>query len=263
MRSIHVLGIFFITFLATSPSIATEDTIAKGLQIATEVDSRDSGFGDQTASLIMELRNRQGDSSIREIRVKTLEVEGDGDKSMSIFDLPADVKGTAFLTYSHATEPDDQWLYLPALKRVKRITSKNKSGPFMGSEFAYEDLSSQEIDKYQYKYLRDETLNDSECFVIERAPNYEHSGYTRQEAWINKEHYRPEKIVFYDRKGSLLKTLTYSAYQQYLNKYWRADTMHMINHQTGKSTLLTWSNYQFKVGLDEGDFNRNSLKRAR
>ena len=235
----------------------------KGLEIAVEADKRDEGFGDSTANMIMELRNKQGDTSTRYIRIKTLEVIGDGDKSMSIFDEPADVKGTAFLTFSHALEPDEQWLYLPALKRVKRINSKNKSGPFMGSEFANEDIASQEVEKYTYKYLRDETLNGIDCFVMERYPAYEHSGYTRQVAWINKEEYRPEKVVFYDRKNSLLKTLTYEGYQQYLEKYWRADEMFMENHQTGKSTKLTWSDYNFRTGLEDRDFNKNSLKRAR
>ena len=165
----------------------------RGLEIAREVDNRDTGFKDQTAALIMELRNKRGDTSIRNVRVKTLEVKGDGDKSMSIFDKPADVKGTAFLTYSRALKPDDQWLYLPALKRVKRISSKNKSGPFMGSEFAYEDISSQEIEKYTYKYIKDEVINGIDCFVIERYPAYKYSGYKRQLVWINKLEYRPEK----------------------------------------------------------------------
>jgi len=235
----------------------------KGLAIAVEADKRDEGFGDSTANMTMELRNKQGDSSTRYIRIKTLEVIGDGDKSMSIFDEPADVKGTAFLTFSHAIKPDEQWLYLPALKRVKRINSKNKSGPFMGSEFAYEDIASQEVEKYTYKYLRDETINGIDCFVIERYPAYEHSGYTRQVVWINKAEYRPEKVVFYDRKNSLLKTLTYDGYQQYLDKFWRADQMYMENHQTGKSTTLTWSDYQFRTGLEDRDFDKNSLKRAR
>lgn len=244
-------------------TLVAETAEEKGLAIAVEADKRDEGFGDSTADMTMELRNKQGDSSTRYIRIKTLEVIGDGDKSMSIFDEPADVKGTAFLTFSHAIKPDEQWLYLPALKRVKRINSKNKSGPFMGSEFAYEDIASQEIEKYTYKYLRDETLNGIDCFVIERYPAYEHSGYTRQVVWINKAEYRPEKVVFYDRKNSLLKTLTYDGYQQYLDKFWRADQMNMENHQTGKSTTLTWSNYQFRTGLEDRDFNKNSLKRAR
>ncbi|VAW59156.1 Outer membrane lipoprotein-sorting protein [hydrothermal vent metagenome] len=239
------------------------DNVARGLEIATEVDLRDSGFVDSIGKMVMKLENKQGQTSNRKVRVKTLEVTGDGDKSLSIFDSPADIKGTAALTYSHSLDPDEQWLYLPALKRVKRINSKNKSGPFMGSEFAYEDISSQEVDKYTYKFIKDDTFNDVDCFVIERYPAYKHSGYTRQIVWINKAEYRPEKIDFYDRKNTLLKTLVYSAYKQYLEKYWRSDIMKMINHQTGKKTTLTWENYQFKTGMTAKDFSRNSLKRAR
>ena len=246
-----------------------EENIAKGLAIAVESDKRDTGFLDQTANMVMELRNKQGDVSTRTIRLKTLEVHGDGDKSLSIFDKPHDVKGTAFLTYSHAIKPDEQWLYLPALKRVKRINSKNKSGPFMGSEFAYEDLASQEVEKYTYKYIRDEKIKTKEfpegvdTFVVERYPQYEHSGYTRQLAWVNKDRYVAEKIEFYDRKNDLLKTLINSGYHQYLDQYWRPDEMFMENHQTGKSTILKWENYKFKTGLTDKDFSRNSLKRAR
>ena len=258
-----LLGLFSAYSHAEATEAAAESTMARGLAIAVEADKRETGFIDVTAAMKMELRNKQGDTSVRDIRIKTLEVIGDGDKSLSIFDEPADVKGTAFLTYSHALKPDEQWLYLPALKRVKRINSKNKSGPFMGSEFAYEDIASQEVEKYTYKYLRDETLNGIDCFVIERYPAYEHSGYTRQVAWLNKAEYRPEKIIFYDRKNALLKTLVYENYQQYLNQYWRADSMQMQNHQTGKSTTLSWNNYKFKTGLGDKNFSRNSLKRAK
>lgn len=251
-----------LTLLLSFQTIA-ETAEEKGLAIAKEADLRDTGFQDSISNMTMELKNKQGKTSTRKVRVKTLEVTGDGDKGLSIFDKPNDIKGTASLTYSHALKPDEQWLYLPALKRIKRISSKNKSGPFMGSEFAYEDISSQEIEKYAYKYIKDETINGIDCFVIERYPAYEHSGYKRQVVWLNKQEYRPEKIVFYDRKDSLLKTLEYSGYQQYLDKFWRADKMHMVNHQTGKSTLLTWHDYQFKTGLTDKDFNRNSLKRAK
>lgn len=256
-----MLAAIAITMLPVT--LLAETAEDRGLAIAVEADKRDEGFDDSTANMSMELRNKQGDSSIRFIRIKTLEIIGDGDKSMSIFDEPADVKGTAFLTFSHAVKPDEQWLYLPALKRVKRINSKNKSGPFMGSEFAYEDIASQEVEKYTYKYLRDETLNGIDCFIIERYPAYKHSGYTRQVVWINKAEYRPEKVVFYDRKNTLLKTLTYDGYRQYLDKFWRADDMFMENHQTGKTTQLTWSDYRFQTGLTDRDFDRNSLKRMR
>ncbi len=235
----------------------------KGLAIAVEADRRDTGWQDSTAAMTMLLRNAQGDESVRNIRVRNLEVEGDGDKGLTIFDEPLDVKGTAFLNFTHKLEPDDQWLYLPALKRVKRISSKNKSGPFMGSEFAYEDISSNEVEKYTYKYLRDEEYEGQPCFVMERYPVDPNSGYTRQVAWIDQAEYRPQQIVFYDRKDSLLKTLIFKDYRQYLDQYWRADEYFMENHQTGKSTRLTWSDYQFRTGLTDRDFDKNSLKRAR
>ena len=263
MNRFKLLTLLPVIILATSTQAIAASAEEKGLEIAREVDRRDSGYKDSTASLTMELKNKQGQTSLRHLRVKSLEVEGDGDKSLSIFDKPADVKGTAFLTYSHSREPDEQWLYLPALKRVKRISSKNKSGPFMGSEFAYEDIASQELDKYTYKYIKDETINGIDCFVIERFPTYENSGYTRQQAWINKQEYRAEKIDFYDRKNTLLKTLLYSDYTRYLDQYWRPGKMYMENHQTGKTTLLSWFDYAFKTGLNDDDFNRNSLQRAK
>jgi outer membrane lipoprotein-sorting protein len=249
--------------LIVSFSVQAGSAEDRGLEIASEADRRDTGFNDSKASMKMLLSNSQGDKSTRDIRVRTLEQPGDGDKSLTIFDSPADVRGTAFLSFTHKSGPDDQWLYLPALKRVKRISSRNKSGPFMGSEFAYEDISSQELEKYEYKYLREESCGELQCFVIERYPVDRFSGYTRQVVWLDTAEYRPQQIVYYDRKDAKLKTLTFSDYQQYLDKYWRAHSMYMQNHQTGKSTLLTWSDYAFQTGLSERDFNRNNLDRVR
>ncbi|MEL7340003.1 MAG: outer membrane lipoprotein-sorting protein, partial [Bacteroidota bacterium] len=149
------------------------------------------------------------------------------------------------------------------LKRVKRIASRNKSGPFMGSEFAFEDLSSFEVEKYSYQYLRDELFNGEDTFVVESDPVDKYSGYTKQVNWIDKAHYRPLKIEFYDRKGSLLKTLTFSDYKLYLDKYWRADKMSMVNNQTGKSTDFITKELIFKTGLKDKDFNKATLKRAK
>jgi len=235
----------------------------KGLLIAVEADKRDTGWIDQTADLEMILTNKHGQSSRRTMRLKSLEVDGDGDKSLTIFDNPKDIKGTAFLSHTHALKPDDQWLYIPALKRIKRISSANKSGPFVGSEFAYEDLSSQEVEKYTYKWLRDEAIDGNDVFVIERFPQYKNSGYTRQIAWIDKEIYQPRKVEFYDRKNTLLKTLASSDYEQYLDQYWRPGKMEMVNHQTGKRTNLIWENIQYRNELSDRDFDRNTLKRAR
>ena len=246
-----------------SLTAAAETPEEKGLAIAKQADVSDTGWVDQVADLTMKLKNKQGEESSRELQVKTLEVDGDGDKSLTVFDSPKDIKGTAFLSFTHALTPDDQWLYLPALKRVKRISSANKSGPFVGSEFAYEDLTSQEVEKYSYKWLRDEALDGRDTFVVEAYPAYENSGYTRQVVWIDKAMYRPLKIEYYDRKDALLKTLVSSGYEQYEGKYWRPASMFMENHITGKSTLLTWTNYRFGTGLKGRDFDKNSLKRAR
>ncbi|MEP2026887.1 MAG: outer membrane lipoprotein-sorting protein [Reichenbachiella sp.] len=234
----------------------------KGLKIAQDASKYDEGFESSEVNLTMTLKNKHGQESVRFLSNQTLELIEDGDKSLIVFNSPRDVKGTATLTYTHKEVSDDQWLYLPSIKRVKRISSDNKSGPFMGSEFAYEDLSSQEVEKYTYKYIKDDNINGENAYVIERDPVDPKSGYTRQLVWLNKSNYRPEKIEFYDRKDELLKTLSYANYKVYLGKHWRAGEFLMVNHQTGKETTLKFEDYRFKVGLAEADFSQNSLIRA-
>jgi len=235
----------------------------RGLAVAVEADKRDEGFENFASELMMVLRNRHGEESEWDMHLKTLEVADDGDKSLVVFDTPRDVKGTAFLSYSHKTGSDDQWLYLPALKRTKRIASNNKSGPFMGSEFAYEDISSQEVEKYTYGYKGEETLGEQATFVIERFPVDKNSGYTRQVVWIDQDEFRVWKVEFYDRKDQLLKTLELTDYREYEDRFWRAHRLAMVNHQTGKSTSLTWADYAFQTGLTDRDFDQSALRRAR
>lgn len=257
--------IILLSSLLLSAGVSLADMTAeeRGLEIATEADRRDTGFNDNTAEVIMVLKNRHGESSERQMRIRTLEQERDGDKSLVTFDHPRDVKGTAFLSYTHKEGSDDQWLYLPALKRVKRIASNNKSGPFVGSEFAYEDISSQEVEKYTYKHIKDDVLNGEPVFIVERYPADPKSGYTRQITWIDQEEYRTLKVEYYDRKADLLKTLVFEDYKQYLDQYWRANRYFMQNHQTGKSTELVWSDYNFGAGLEDRDFDQRSLQKAR
>jgi len=262
MKTPITITIMMLTLFFTNLANA-ETPEEKGLFIAKAVDNNDQGWTDSSMKLTMVLRNRQGDESLREIRIKSLEISGDGDKSLTVFENPADVKGTAFLSFSHVLEADDQWLYMPALKRVKRINSANKSGPFMGSQFAYEDLASFEVNKYKYKYIRDEEINNISTYVVENYPQYKHTGYTRQLVWVDKKRLIPLKVEYYDRKNVLLKTLAFDQYKQYLDKYWRAHKQRMENHQNGKTTLLTFREYQFRQGLSANDFSRNSLKRSR
>ena len=253
----------FMFVLVNVQNVIAQDAEQKGLEIAKKVDEVESGFVDQVVQARMILKNKHGQSAERDMKIKTLEVENDGDKSLVIFRNPKDIKGTAFLSFTHKVGNDDQWLFLPALNRVKRISSNNKSGPFVGSEFAYEDISSQEVEKYTYKFINDDSLDGKETLVIERYPVDKNSGYTRQIIWYDKEEYIPLKIDFYDRKDSHLKTLLYKNYEHYNDRHWRAHIMDMQNHQSGKSTIIEWGDFKFQNGLTDKDFNKNTLKRAR
>ncbi|WP_431127819.1 outer membrane lipoprotein-sorting protein [Flagellimonas flava] len=252
----------FIPIIASVLAVATTNAQSaeeRGLQIAEAAEKADEGFGSSIVELKMTLKNKNGQTSERFLTTRTLELTEDGDKSLIVFESPKDVKGTATLTFTHKVGADDQWLYLPSIKRVKRISSNNKSGPFVGSEFAYEDLSSQEVEKYAYKFLKE----DGDLLVVEQDPVDPKSGYTRRVVTYNKgKGYRLEKIEFYDRKNALLKTLVYSDYKLYKNKFWRAATFNMVNHQSNKETLLKFGEYNFGAELAEEDFTEVALKRA-
>ncbi len=256
MKRIALSSIVMFLFLFRTGAQTAEE---RGLQIAKAAEQADLGFGSSTVKLKMTLKNKNGQTSERYLENKTLELTVDGDKSLIVFDSPKDVKGTATLTFTHKVGSDDQWLYLPSIARVKRISSNNKSGPFVGSEFAYEDLSSQEVEKYAYKFLKEE----GSMLVVEQDPVDPKSGYTRRVATYNKERgYRLEKIEFYDRKNALLKTLTYADYKLYKDKFWRAGQLKMVNHQSNKETLLEFNDYNFEANLSEDDFTQVALKRA-
>ncbi len=234
----------------------------RGMEIMQEFRRRSAGYGDFSANLTMVLRDRRGQTGRRRLRIEMLEVPGDGPKSLAVFDYPPDIKGTALLTYAHRDKDDDQWLYLPATKRVRRITASGRSGSFVGSEFSYEDIASREIERYTYRLLREEPLASLDCYVIEStAADASQSGYRRMVWWIDKDAYRVWKIDYHDRKDALLKTLVLKDHQLHKDRFWRPASMEMTNHQTGKATTLEWTDYAFGTGLDEADFSLNRLKR--
>ncbi|MEM7057197.1 MAG: outer membrane lipoprotein-sorting protein [Pseudomonadota bacterium] len=238
----------------------------KGLAIAIEADKRDLGYGDFKVDGEMVLRDKGGRESRRVFRnlVKERPETTLGDLGVIVFEKPRDIRGTGLLTHANI-EPndDDQWLYLPAVKRVKRISSSNRTGKFVSSEFSYEDLGSQEVDDYTYKWLKDEPCPNEPsltCFVTESYPKNPKSGYSKRIAWTDTQEYRLMHIEFFNRRGDLEKTLTFNGYSQYLGQYWRPAEMKMVNKQTGKETDLLWTNYKFGVGLDDGDFQSQRLK---
>lgn len=242
-----------------------QDVVEQGATIAARCYQSDQGYGDTVVEATMTLRNPRGRTSTRIMIVRTLEIRDDqiGDKSLMEFRDPPDIEGTALLSHTRLLEPDDQWLYLPALERVKRIASVNKSGPFVASEFAFEDFTALEFEKYRYRYLREEQIADMACDVIEQVPRYQHSGYARQVCWIDQQVHQVRKVVFYDRRDKLLKTLEVSDYRLYLDRFWRAHRWMMVNHQSGKSTALVYGPYAIQTGLSDRDFDKSALLRLR
>jgi len=229
-------------------------------EVADKNDAVMSGFKDSKSEMIMTLINANGQKRERIMKMLVLEKKG-GDKSLMEFVSPADVKGTKFLSYSHINKDDDQWLYLPALKRVKRIASKNKSGSFMGSEFSYEDLSSFDADKYVYKGEAKVVMyNGKKTYMGSRIPITENSGYTKQISWTDAKTFLAQKVEYYDRKHELLKTAIFEKYRKISGK-WRPAKMVMTNHQNDKKTILIWKNEKIKIGLKKKSFNKRVLKK--
>ena len=262
LASLVLIAGFSLMLSAGADASTAEE---KGFEVAARSDRSDVGFGKSEVELQMVLRNAAGQETTRTLRISTLEKpdESVGDKSLVLFDTPRDIEGTALLSHAKILDPDDQWLYLPALKRVKRISSSNKSGPFVGSEFAFEDFTAIELNKFGYTYLRSEACGALQCDVVERTPRYENSGYTKQVSWVDQTEFQIRKVEFYDRRGDLLKVLELKDYRQYDNGVWRAHLLSMSNVQTNKQTDLVYDAYSFDADLGESDFVKGRLSRLR
>ena len=254
--------------LAIMPMGGAQASNEKGLAIATEVDNRDRGWDDVSVEGEMVLKNKAGNESVRKFRSTILEAadSSEGDRSIITFSEPRDVRGTALLTHSKI-EPDDdsQWIFLPAVKRVKRISSSNRTGKFVSSEFSYEDLGSEEVADNDHIWLEDAACTHDAsltCAAVESRPKNKRSGYSRRVSFIDLDEYRVHQIDFYNRRGDLEKSLQFQDYRQYEGEFWRAHVMVMENKQTGKSTRLSWGDYSFRQGLTERDFTPQGLPKA-
>ena len=236
----------------------------KGRLLFVEADRRNSGYRDMQVSLQMVLVSPRGGRTERSLRIQQLETDDDGDKVLVVFDLPASIRGTALLSYAHLQAVDDQWLFLPALKRIKKIASRNKTASFVGSEFAFEDLSPQEVEKYDYEYVGEGEANGEATYIVDRMPRDPFSGYNRQRVWLDQIHLRVLRIDYFDRFDNNSKQLSFDGYKLYADVFWKPSFMKMINLRTQKSTELYWQDYMFQTGLSEDrDFSVNSLRRVR
>ncbi len=220
------------------------------------------GYGDSQSRFTAVVKNKDGFESVREVHLKYFENTPDGNMRLITFDKPRDLKRHALLTISHKQGQDEQWVFEPDTKQVKRILSNNAFTPFSGTEINFEDISSQDVDKYDYKFLKNDTLNDTPHYVVNRFPKDKYSGYSRLETWISRDTYLVTRVDYYDKQEKLLKTLSMDDYKKYEGKYWRANFMSMKNYQTGRTTELTWSEYRFNTGLEANDFSLSSLRNS-
>ena len=262
MNSKLILSLVLTSIVAgqTAPAIATTP-MDRGLEIALETDRRDADFGDYVVEGLMTVESASGHKGIRQFSMHTLEMKDDGDKRLVRFAEPRDLFGMISLTFSHGLEPDDQWIYLPALRRTKRLAARDKTGSFAGSDFSFEDISTWEVKKYSYQYLRDEELDGIATFVVENTPAYPYSGYSRITEWVDQDIYHPRRLLYYDVAGRPMKELRFYDYKQFKGRYWRPMKVVMTNLQTQSVSTIEWSDYQFQSGLEENDLKPAAIKR--
>lgn len=249
-----------VALLALIGAMGLNNAIAQtGQEIADKVYDRSSpenGESDMTMTLI----NSKGKERQRFLH-QYFKDYGDIEKSTMFFKSPADVKNTAFMNYSYDDDrDDDQWLYLPALKKVKRISGGSKDDYFMGSDFTYEDMEKRNPNKDKHELIKTEMLNGEECYVIESTPK-EEAQYSKRIAWVIKDKWIPLKIEFYDEDEDLLKVLSITKYEK-LQGYWIIMSQLMENVQREHKTVIGLTNIKIENGIGDSYFTQRAMAKG-
>ena len=232
-----------------------------GLKIIENVYNRPTGE-DQTADLTMSLINSRGDKRVREIK-QYLKDFGGSEKKIMFFVSPADVRNTSFMNWSYDKEgkDDDQWIYLPALKKVKRISSDSKSDYFMGSDFTYDDLGDRHPSADEHTLLREEEIDGEMCYVVQSVPKEEEYMYSKTMTWIVKDKWIGKKKEFYDEDEELLKTLTVKE-SEVIKDYIVITLSEMHNVQSDHRTIMKLENVKLDTGIADNKFSERMMKRG-
>ena len=246
--------------IVMSTSLFAQGTLT-GEQIIRKVYERETPE-DQSGELIMTLENSRGDTRVREIKQYVKDF-GENEKKIMFFTAPADVRDTSFMswTYDEDGKGDDQWIYLPALKRVKRISSSGSSDYFMGSDFTYDDLGGRSPSEDKHTLLREETLNGELCYVVESIPKDEDYIYSKTVTWVIKDKLIGLKKEFYDEDEDFLKTLTVNEYEN-IDGYWMILESEMFNDQKNHKTIMEMKNLKLDSGLKDRIFTERIMTRG-
>jgi len=241
------------TVMAYQPSNAQ----LTGQQIMEKVYNNPSGE-DTQGSLTMTLTNNRGKQRVRTLK-QYIKDDGKVEKKIMFFVTPADVKNTSFMNWSYADgRSDDQWIYLPALKRTKRISSDGKSDNFMGSDFTYDDLGDRHPNQDNHKLLREETVDGKDCYVVESTPKEDNYMYSKTITWVMKDNYLGLKREFYDDRGKLLKVLTILKYDK-VDGFWTILETEMHNVQKDHRTNMKFTDVQTNKGIPNSKFTERSM----
>ncbi len=234
----------------------------RGLEIAKKMKSAGEGFISDSSEMEMILIDSYGTRVSRKMKGTSMEGKDGEDRAITEFLSPADVKGTKLLTHSHKGEDDDQWLFLPAMNRKKRISGGARSSSFMGSEFSYEDLGSQDIEKFNFKWIADESIKGGKAWRLERKSK-KRSGYSKQVMVVHQEYLSPITIEYYDRRGGLLKVAEFTNWKQ-INvgdrAFWKSGNVHVKNIQTKKESIFKWDKRVLGEKVSENLFNPGALR---
>lgn len=245
--------------LLLSINIEEVQAADRGYKIATHCEKYNQGYQGELSKADMVLETSSKKKVRRQLEIQRREKDDKGTQSLLKFIKPRDVRGTKLLTWSHQDGQDDQWVYLPSYRRVKRISSRLKTGSFMGSEFSYEDLSGRSVEKFAHKYLKEGKYKGRKVWLLQQSPKDKYSGYSKQIVWMDKVYKNPLKIQYYDRKGELVKVAVFQGYRK-INKWWRPQRTIMKNVQTRKQSTLVWKNVQLGQRLSARSFQKEYLK---
>ena len=259
MKTSKIL-VILIALLLSSNFVAFAQELT-AFQIVEKVYNREVG-DDMTSDLTMTLTNSANNERVREIKQFTKDL-GKVDKKIMFFQSPADVKNTSFMSWSYDDEgkDDDQWIYLPALKKTKRISSDSKSDYFMGSDFTYDDLGDRKPNQDVHKIIRQEKLNDEQCYVIESSPIDKDYMYSKTITWIIKDKWIGLKKEFYDEDKELLKELTVEKYED-INGFLIITHSEMKNKQKDHNTIMELKNVQINSGIEDAKFTERIMTRG-
>ena len=233
-----------------------------GTEIAQNAHDRDTG-DTAHALLQMDLIDKDGSINSRLVETWRMEDENDLDKLVMVFHKPASVKDTRFLVVENEGRDDDKWIYLPALKKVRRIDSSEGGNSFMGTDFTYDDMETRKVEEDSHDLLKEEKKGNYSCYIVEAVSlDPDNSQYSKRISWIDRETWVPVKMELYDKKGQLEKVMTADRIEK-VQGYWSIITTTMKNVQTGHSTVLSMKKLVYDETLNPALFTTKFLKSGR